>query len=295
MAKHKKKRKQVTRGQVKFALVAILVLLAVAVILLVAALMPKTPEDTEVTPTTTTKVTATTEKTTVSTTQASTTVGTGKTTTKKTLATTVDPVNHYVQPKDAVWYLKLANDWNTLPENYDNSFTAVEYGGGLSGKLFDSRAVEALREMLAAGNAENPALRLQPVSCYRSVALQKSLYERQVNRQIQSGYSREDAEIVAATIVKRPGQSEHNTGLAADLGGSGDYSLEQSFENTAAFKWLYENCADYGFILRFPKGKEAITGVIYEPWHYRYVGKEAAREIMDNGWCLEEYLEKYQK
>jgi D-alanyl-D-alanine carboxypeptidase len=146
--------------------------------------------------------------------------------------------------------------------------------------------------MLAAGNAADPSFNLQPVSCYRSVALQKSLYERQVKRQLQQGMSQERAEEVAATIVKRPGQSEHNTGLAADLGGSGNYSLEQSFEKTAAFKWLYENCADYGFILRFPKNKENITGVIYEPWHYRYVGKEVAKEIMSQGLCLEEYLEK---
>ena len=208
--------------------------------------------------------------------------------------TTAAPVgNHYVQPEGAVWYLKLANDWNTLPESYDSTFTAVEYGGGLSGKLFDSRAVDALREMLAAGNAENAALRLQPVSCYRSVALQKSLYERQVQKQKNAGYSDAKAREVAATIVKRPGQSEHNTGLAADLGGSGDYSLNQSFERTAAYRWLIEHCADYGFILRFPKDKEAVTGVIYEPWHFRYVGKEAAAEIMRDGLCLEEYLEKH--
>ncbi len=280
MAKHKRKRKKVTRGQVKLVLVAIVAAAAALVILLVVALTPSTP-DAPPTPTTTSTTTATTVQTTVATTTQQ--------------PTTADPVNHYVQPAGGEWYLKLANDWNTLPEDYDDSFTAVEYGGGLTGKLFDSRAVEALREMLAAGNAANPALRLQPVSCYRSVALQKSLYERQVTTQMKNGLSREQAEVVAATIVKRPGQSEHNTGLAADLGGSGDYSLEQSFENTAAFRWLYENCADYGFILRFPKGKEAITGVIYEPWHYRYVGKEAAKEIMDNGLCLEEYLEKYKK
>ncbi len=285
MAKHKKKRRQVTAGQVKAVLVAIVILIVAMIVLVVSAVSPKTPEEPSP-PTTTTTV----KTTTATTTRATTTATTGK-----VFTTTVDPINHYVQPAGGEWYLKLANDWNTLPADYDNSFEAVEYGSGLTGKLFDSRAVEALREMLAAGNAENPALKLQPVSCYRSVALQKSLYERQVTAQMGKGMSREQAEIVAATIVKKPGQSEHNTGLAADLGGSGDYSLEQSFENTAAFKWLYENCADYGFILRFPKGKEAITGVIYEPWHYRYVGKEAAREIMDSGICLEEYLEKHQK
>ncbi len=276
--KHKRKRK-VTRAQVLALLIVIAVLL-LAVIGMTAAgllhLMGSEDEPTDVVPDTpTTAITTTPTRTT--------TVATGG---------SVDPTHHYVQPAGAVWYLKLANDWNTLPVDYDESFTAVEYGGGLSGKLFDSRAVEALREMLAAGNAENPALKLQPVSCYRSVALQKSLYDKQVQKQLNLGYSQAKAEELAATVVKRPGQSEHNTGLAADLGGSGDYSLEESFENTAAFRWLIENCADYGFILRFPKDKEAITGVIYEPWHYRYVGKEAAREIMDKGICLEEYLEE---
>ena len=124
-------------------------------------------------------------------------------------------------------------------------------------------------------------------------SLQKSLYERQVQKQKNAGYSDAKAREVAATIVKKPGQSEHNTGLAADLGGSGDYSLNQSFERTAAYRWLIANCVDYGFILRFPKNKEAITGVIYEPWHFRYVGKEAAAEIMRDGLRLEEYLEKH--
>ena len=288
MAKHTRKRKRkVSRAQVLGLLIVIVILLAALVGALVAGLfhlMKPAEKPTDDTPVTTAVTTATTAKPTT----------TAATTTKKTTATTgkVDNVKHYAQPAGGVWYLKLANDWNTLPGDYDQSFTAVEYGNGLSGKLFDSRAVEALREMLAAGNAENPSLKLQPVSCYRSVALQRSLYQRQVNKYLGQGYSQARAEEIAATVVKRPGQSEHNTGLAADLGGSGDYSLEESFENTAAFRWLVENCAEYGFILRFPKGKEAITGVIYEPWHYRYVGKEAAKEIMEKGICLEEYLEQ---
>lgn len=286
MAKHRRK---ITKGQLVGWMIAILLLMLGAVVLLVAgisSLIPKEPSPADVS---TTATTATT------TTAAATTTATPSTTQNPTASITevIPTGNHYLQPAGAVWYLKLANDWNTLPADYDASFTAVEYGGGLTGKLFDSRAVEALREMLAAGNKADASLRLQPVSCYRSVALQKSLYDRQVQKQLANGYARAKAEEIAATIVKRPGQSEHNTGLAADLGGSGDYSLNQSFENTKAFRWLMENCADYGFILRFPKNKEAITGVIYEPWHYRYVGKEAAREIMDGGLCLEEYLEKH--
>lgn len=295
-------KKKVTKKEVAVLLAvaaaAVVLLIGVVVFLIVRSAKKPAEEPTPVTTTaattveTTTAPPTTTTEATTTTTKATTT--TTKTAVKTTAETTAAPVgNHYVQPEDAVWYLKLANDWNTLPENYDSTFTAVEYGSGLSGKLFDSRAVDALREMLAAGNAENAALRLQPVSCYRSVALQKSLYERQVQKQKNAGYSEEKARAVAATIVKKPGQSEHNTGLAADLGGSGDYSLNQSFEKTAAYRWLIEHCAEYGFILRFPKDKEAITGVIYEPWHFRYVGKEAAAEIMRDGLCLEEYLEKY--
>ena len=293
-------RKKVTKKEVAVllavAVAAVVLLIGVVVFLIVRSAKKPAQDPTPVTTTAATTVQTTTE-TTVATT-AATTVATTQKPTVKSLptkpVTTAAPVgNHYVQPEGAVWYLKLANDWNTLPESYDSTFTAVEYGGGLSGKLFDSRAVDALREMLAAGNAENAALRLQPVSCYRSVALQKSLYERQVQKQKNACYSDAKAREVAATIVKRPGQSEHNTGLAADLGGSGDYSLNQSFERTAAYRWLIEHCADYGFILRFPKDKEAVTGVIYEPWHFRYVGKEAAAEIMRDGLCLEEYLEKH--
>ena len=128
--------------------------------------------------------------------------------------------------------------------------------------------------------------------------------ERRANRYIQENHvpriwwpSQEnlEAQKVGGTIVKRPGFSEHNCGLAMDVGGSGDYTLEQTFANTPAYTWLMEHCADYGFILRFPEGKEDITGVIYEPWHYRYVGVEAARYIMDNDLCLEEYLAQVKK
>lgn len=120
------------------------------------------------------------------------------------------------------------------------------------------------------------------VSAYRPKEEQNTLYWRKVKQYTDKGYSDLEAQKVGGTIVKRPGFSEHNCGLAMDVGGSGDYTLEQTFANTAAYTWLMEHCADYGFILRFPEGKEDITGVIYEPWHYRYVGVEAARYIMDN-------------
>lgn len=252
--------------------------------------------------------TATTTTTTAATTTVATTTAATSTTTTTTVVTTstsfvtkaditttapIDTTGRYVQPANAVWYLKLANDWNTLPENYESTFKAVEYySNGPYGYKFDSRAIGALRDMINAANKENPKLNLKPVSCLRSASYQKTLYWNEVDKWKRNGYGQAEAEIKAATVVKRPGQSEHNTGLAADLGGSGNYDLNEDFEKTASFKWLYENCADYGFILRFPKGKEDITGVIYEPWHYRYVGKKVAKQIMAEGICLEEYLEK---
>ncbi len=280
MAKHGNHHKKVSKTRTTTALILTIVLLAIGLMLVVSALFSLNSQNE--TSQTTVSTTVSTAVTTTAPTAAVTTVSTGG---------TVNAEGRYIQPANAVWYLKLANDWNTLPEAYDDTFTAVPYSNG-SSHTFDSRAVEALREMIAAGNAADPSLKLQPVSCYRSVARQKTLYWAEVNKWKNKGYSQADAEVKAATVVKRPGQSEHSTGLAVDIGGSGNYSLSQDFENTASFKWLYKHCAEYGFILRFPKGKEDVTGVIYEPWHYRYVGKEIAKEIMDSGLCLEEYLEK---
>jgi D-alanyl-D-alanine carboxypeptidase len=102
----------------------------------------------------------------------------------------------------------------------------------------------------------------------------------------ENGLSEEKATEKAATMVARPGTSEHNLGLAVDIN-----SVETSFENSKAFKWLQENAEDFGFVLRYPKDKKAITKIIYEPWHYRYVGVEHAKEMNRLGMCLEEYIE----
>lgn len=102
------------------------------------------------------------------------------------------------------------------------------------------------------------------------------------------GYSEADAKLEAGKWVAVPGTSEHCLGYAADL-----CSLEESFENSEQFAWLQEHCAEYGFILRYPKDKVDITKISYEPWHYRYVGSNHAQIIMSQGLCLEEYLEQY--
>ena len=201
---------------------------------------------------------------------------------------------HYVQADsyqgggEAPWELLLVNDWNPLPSGYDSDVTFSTVSGG---KQVDSRIIDAVNRMLNDAASYDLAV----VSAYRPQEEQEVLYWRKVKQYTDQGYSDLEAQKVGGTIVKRPGFSEHNCGLAMDVGGSGDYTLEQSFSNTPAYTWLMEHCADYGFILRFPQGKEDITGVIYEPWHYRYVGVEAARYIMDNDLCLEEYLAQVQK
>ena len=201
---------------------------------------------------------------------------------------------HYVQADsyqgggEAPWNLLLVNDWNPLPAGYDSDVTFSTVSGG---KQVDSRIIDAVNRMLNDASAYDLAV----VSAYRPKEEQNTLYWRKVKQYTDKGYSDLEAQKVGGTIVKRPGFSEHNCGLAMDVGGSGDYTLEQTFANTPAYAWLMEHCADYGFILRFPEGKEDITGVIYEPWHYRYVGEEAARYIMDNDLCLEEYLAQVKK
>ncbi len=200
---------------------------------------------------------------------------------------------HYVQSdsyangEQIPWNLRLVNDWNPMPKGYDEALDMVKPTPTVTAQPVDARMKEDLEAMLAAGNAYNIGVQ----SAYRSAAKQGELYWRKVN-EYKSRYSDPvELQTKAGEVVKRPGYSEHNLGLAVDLYGSGDHSLTAAFANTAAYQWLMENCADYGFILRFPKGKESVTGVIYEAWHFRYVGDPAiAHAIMDNGLCLEEYL-----
>ncbi len=222
------------------------------------------------------------------TTNAPTTAPTTKKPTTTAAPTSVykpDTTGHYVQKGEPAWNLRLVNEWNPLPADYDYEGHLTTYSGS---KKFDERAVDALRRMISAGSAYN----LSAASLFRPYDLQVSLFNRQIAKAKAQGYTGAAAEAKAATVVTRPGTSEHHTGLTVDILGSGYSSLEQSFENTPAFAWLKAHCADYGFILRYPKEKEDITGIIYEPWHYRYVGVEAATEIMSRGLSLEEYLEE---
>ena len=181
--------------------------------------------------------------------------------------------------------LILVNPWNTVPEGYK-----VETSSLLNGESVDSRCYSdlaaRLQECLAAGGS--------PIVCsaYRPHEKQVRLYQEQVDSLLAQGRTQEEAEAEAGTVVAVPGTSEHELGLAVDICDSENQNLDESQLETLTQQWLIEHCWDYGFILRYPVDKSEITGIIYEPWHYRYVGRKNAAKIHESGLCLEEYLGK---
>lgn len=181
------------------------------------------------------------------------------------------------------WMLTLVNKENPLSDNYSPKLERLQ-----NGLEFDARAIDQLNLMLS----DAKELGLSPVVCsaYRSIEYQQKLFDNQVNSQMSRGLSREQAEIETSKAISYPGTSEHNLGLAVDIVSIDYQILDERQAETAEIKWLIEHCKEYGFILRYPKDKIDITGVIYEPWHFRYVGIEAAKEIMNDGITLEEYL-----
>ncbi len=180
---------------------------------------------------------------------------------------------------DTPWYLALVNRWNPLPEDYEVDL--VEVPGG---EKVDERIYDPLMEMLDAAAEED----LGPivVSGFRTEAKQRSLFEDKVREYRREGHSQEEAQALAERWVARPGTSEHQSGLAVDINADGIHSA--GYE---VYDWLSENSCRYGFIQRYPAGKTEITGIGNEPWHYRYVGVEAAQDMKAQGLCLEEYLE----
>ena len=187
--------------------------------------------------------------------------------------------------------LLLVNAQNPLPENYDyeGSLTEIptKYINGML-KQIDKNVWPYMQAMIDAQRAAetNPKNWLYVRSPYRSYATQKMLFTQETNKWLKTGLSSEEAEAKAATVVTRPGTSEHNTGFSADFN-----IAEDSFESTPMFTWMQEHAADYGFVLRFPKDKQEITGITYESWHYRFVGINNAKEMNRLNMCLEEYVE----
>lgn len=182
------------------------------------------------------------------------------------------------------WNLLLVNQDYILPEDFTVQTAAISG----SSQSMDYRVVPHYNDMVAAAKADG--ISLIPISGYRTIERQRTNFERKIDYYTTLGYSDAQAAQLASKIVLLPGTSEHNAGLAMDFGTDGNTSLTESFADTDAFKWLSENAADYGFILRYAEDTQDITKVIYEPWHWRYVGVEAAKEIVAQGVTLEEYL-----
>lgn len=192
---------------------------------------------------------------------------------------------------DLPWNLRLVNRDHPLPDD----FAAPERAEipNTDGQTIDARILDDLAALLDAAGAAG----VRPVVCsaYRTSGYQQRLFEARVRRAEQEeGLTGQDAEQAAAFWVARPGTSEHEAALAVDLADASYQELDEGQEGTPAQRWLMEHCAEYGFILRYPTDKSAVTGIGYEPWHYRYVGKEAASDIAESGLCFEEWLvERY--
>lgn len=182
------------------------------------------------------------------------------------------------------WYLLLVNKTHPVPDDYEVKLTS------LSGSMkCDERVLEPLCEMLNAAGSEG--VNLFVCSPYRDQKRQEMLFLRRINSYMAAGKSYLEAYKKASRDVIVPGCSEHQLGIAFDIVADYHTTLDYEFGDTKAGLWLKEHCAEYGFILRYPKGKENITGIVYEPWHFRYVGVEAATYIMENEITLEEFIE----
>lgn len=178
------------------------------------------------------------------------------------------------------WNLKLVNKENRVDRTYIPELSEID-----DGIMFDKRAINYLRNMINAMYKEG-ITKIWVQSAYRSYDKQEQLFDNKVASYKSQGKSQEEAERLAQTVVQRPEMSEHNLALAADFN-----TVTNEFESTKAFTWLQKNAAEYGFILRYPKDKQEITGITYESWHWRYVGKEHAKVMKEKGYCLEEYVE----
>lgn len=197
-------------------------------------------------------------------------------------------------PSDAdnTWAMFLVNAKNPISDEYcDGIETSFVYSSWRD-YYMDSRVSEYLKQMIA--DASDDGINLVVVSAYRTISYQQRNFDSSVQDRINNrGMTYEEAYADTLKEVQLPGYSEHNAGLAADIMSDECVSMDDdSFEDTKAFAWLQEHAADYGFILRYPKGKEDITDIIYEPWHYRFVGIYYAKLLTDRGITLEEYFEE---
>ncbi len=181
------------------------------------------------------------------------------------------------------WHLMLVNKQNPVPEDFEPNLANIN--GSMKA---DARIIADIKRMMDAASSDGVDLMI--VSGYRSYDRQTTLFNNKLNKLMKQGMSYLEAYKVGSMSVTVPGTSEHHLGLALDILTGSYTSMDDGFGETKAGKWLAENAPDYGFILRYPRGKEEITGIIYEPWHFRYVGEKYSKDITEKGVCLEEYL-----
>lgn len=174
--------------------------------------------------------------------------------------------------------LVLVNANNKLPGSY--KVQEADY----CGVKINSIISVPLNKMIEDARTQK-GLNLWLSSAYRDIEAQERLYQEEVKSKLSQGYPQEKAEILAAQEVARPGYSEHNTGLAVDFNG-----VMNNFKETGEYKWLLENSYKYGFVLRYPEEKKNLTGIVFEPWHFRFVGVEVATEMKQKNICFEEYV-----
>lgn len=189
-----------------------------------------------------------------------------------------DNIAHHTAGEDNGWNLILVNRNNYIPDDYKVELTELS-----NGQKVDSRIYPKLQEMF--DEAREEGLGLFVAAGYRTQEKQQKLLDEKIEEYENEGKSETEAEKLAKEWVAVPGTSEHQLGIAVDINADTDISTRDE-----VYAWLSRNAYKYGFIKRYPLDKKDITGVINEPWHYRYVGEKAAKEMYFQGICLEEYL-----
>lgn len=278
----KKKAKFKKTVKVKFALIIVLLIILVPLIVGYSVVKSKLPEEPAKSPEAVTDLGA--SEVTQAVTENETTTE-GEATTEAPQPVTEAPKTpsqaRVIPVTDAEnWALAIINIDYKLPEGYVPSLSAAVAGHTVE---LDSRVAPYYQKMYDAAKADGCVL--TPYSGYRSYSSQESTYTRKINYYKNQGLSEEEATLKTQGRILPPGCSEHNAGFAMDI-----VSASSDFVNTKEYQWLIANAQEYGFVLRYPEDKTEKTGVMYEPWHWRFVGVEAAKEMKNNGQCLEEYL-----
>lgn len=180
--------------------------------------------------------------------------------------------------------LVLVNKLHPIDKEYVPDLCNIRY----SDKQADRLIINDLNNMLE--DARSLGYNIYVCSAYRSIEYQTTLFENKVRRLMCDGYDADEAENIASNVIMPPGYSEHHTGLAVDIVSENSMELEITQKETDENKWLAENAYKYGFVLRYPEDKENITGISYEPWHFRYVGPYIAEYMWKRNYTLEEFL-----